>query len=264
MFRAYHRSNRIAVAGLSKQAATRVTNWLATVFRKTHHRRWALSSGNWPWRIQTLRPLNKEVVLELCSVLGRNEKMARRLIGAERSRRRRPARKDHHGAADLEPGMTVSCRSLAMTSTPPTSSSKCSKQFQEGSSRAITAGEDVVPALRVGCCHPKQIRELQRLLGKKTMENEILKQLWRLVEQKMDCACVLCRGRRLRAVSQALGVSRCAAIRSCSSKPGWRDGRQHRQRDDSALLARDHGALAEPLPWLSASLGAKVTTSVRG
>ena len=40
---------------------------------------------------------------------------------------------------------------------------------------AITAGEDVVPASELAAAI-KQIRELQRLLGKKTMENEILKE----------------------------------------------------------------------------------------
>ena len=41
----------------------------------------------------------------------------------------------------------------------------------------------------------KQIRELQRLLGKKTMENEILKEAVEVGrEQKMDCACVLVAG----------------------------------------------------------------------
>ena len=62
----------------------------------------------------------------------------------------------------------------------------------------------------------------------------------------MDCACALVAGgRRLRAVSQALGVSRAQLSVHVHRKPGWRDGRQHRQRDDSALLARIMGALAE-------------------
>lgn len=49
---------------------------------------------------------------------------------------------------------------------------KWRKQFQEGSLTAITAGEDVVELAAA----IKQIRELQRLLGKKTMENEILRE----------------------------------------------------------------------------------------
>ena len=40
---------------------------------------------------------------------------------------------------------------------------------------AVSAGEEVVPASELSDAL-KQIRELQRLLGKKTMENEILKE----------------------------------------------------------------------------------------
>lgn len=39
----------------------------------------------------------------------------------------------------------------------------------------MAAGEEVVPASELSAAL-KQIRELQRLLGKKTMENEILKE----------------------------------------------------------------------------------------
>ncbi|GHL51223.1 hypothetical protein ECZU29_60730 [Escherichia coli] len=40
----------------------------------------------------------------------------------------------------------------------------------------------------------KQIRELQRLLGKKTMEAEILKEAVEFGRAKMDCACALVAG----------------------------------------------------------------------
>jgi transposase len=39
----------------------------------------------------------------------------------------------------------------------------------------VSAGEEVVPASKLNDAL-KQIKELQRLLGKKTMENEILKE----------------------------------------------------------------------------------------
>lgn len=45
----------------------------------------------------------------------------------------------------------------------------------EGSLTAVAAGEDVVPASELAAAI-KQIKELQRLLGKKTMEVEILKE----------------------------------------------------------------------------------------
>ncbi len=50
------------------------------------------------------------------------------------------------------------------------------KQYREGSLTAVAAGEQVVPASELVAAM-KQIKELQRLLGKKkTMENELLKE----------------------------------------------------------------------------------------
>jgi transposase len=49
------------------------------------------------------------------------------------------------------------------------------KQYQEGSLAAVKAGETVVPASELAAAI-KEIKELQRLLGKKTMEVEILKE----------------------------------------------------------------------------------------
>ncbi len=49
------------------------------------------------------------------------------------------------------------------------------KLYQDGSLSAVSAGEQVVPASDLAEAM-KQIRELQRLLGKKTMELEILRE----------------------------------------------------------------------------------------
>ncbi|BCQ58203.1 IS2 repressor TnpA (plasmid) [Burkholderia gladioli pv. gladioli] len=49
------------------------------------------------------------------------------------------------------------------------------KLYQDGSLSAVSAGEQVVPASDLSDAM-KQIRELQRLLGKKTMEVEILRE----------------------------------------------------------------------------------------
>ena len=49
------------------------------------------------------------------------------------------------------------------------------KLYQDGSLSAVSAGEQVVPASDLVEAM-KQIRELQRLLGKKTMEVEILRE----------------------------------------------------------------------------------------
>ena len=103
-----------------------------------------------------------------------NEKMVEVLTGAERRRRRTPQEKIAIVQQTFEPGMTVS-HVARLHDVNANQLFKWRKQFQEGSLTAITAGEDVVPASELAAAI-KQIRELQRLLGKKTMENEILKE----------------------------------------------------------------------------------------
>ena len=49
------------------------------------------------------------------------------------------------------------------------------KQYLEGSLTTVATGEQVVPASELAASM-KQIKELQRLLGKKTMENQLLKE----------------------------------------------------------------------------------------
>ena len=94
----------------------------------------------------------------------RNEKMAEVLTGAERRRRRTPQEKITMVQQTFEPGMTVS-HVARLHDVNANQLFKWRKQFQEGSLTAITAGEDVVPASELAAAI-KQIRELQRLLGK--------------------------------------------------------------------------------------------------
>lgn len=49
------------------------------------------------------------------------------------------------------------------------------KLYQNGSLSAVSSGEEVVPASELSDALA-QVRELQRLLGKKTMETEILRE----------------------------------------------------------------------------------------
>ncbi|VCX04914.1 Putative transposase (identified by ISEscan HMM) [Escherichia coli] len=67
------------------------------------------------------------------------------------------------------------------------------KQYQEGSLTAVAAGEQVVPASELAAAM-KQIKELQRLLGKKTMENELLKEAVEYGRAKVDSARALIAG----------------------------------------------------------------------
>ena len=104
----------------------------------------------------------------------RENKMVEVLTGAEQRRRRTTQEKIAIVQQSMEPGMTVSYVAR-LHSVNANQVFKWRKQYQEGSLTAITAGEDVVPASELTAAM-KQIRELQRLLGKKTMENEILKE----------------------------------------------------------------------------------------
>lgn len=74
----------------------------------------------------------------------------------------------------MEPGITVS-HVTRLHGIQPSLLFKWKKQYLEGNLTAVAAGEDVVPVSELAAAI-KQIKELQRLLGKKTMEVEILKE----------------------------------------------------------------------------------------
>lgn len=74
----------------------------------------------------------------------------------------------------MEPGITVS-HVARLHGIQPSLLFKWKKQYLEGNLTAVAAGEDVVPVSELAAAI-KQIKELQRLLGKKTMEVEILKE----------------------------------------------------------------------------------------
>lgn len=103
-----------------------------------------------------------------------NEKMVDVITGAERRRHQTPQEKITIVQQTSEPGMTVS-HVARLHDVNANQLFKWHKQFQEGFLTAITAGEDVVPASELAAAI-KQIREFQRLLEKKPMESEILKE----------------------------------------------------------------------------------------
>jgi transposase len=55
--------------------------------------------------------------------------------------------------------------------------------YSEGALSAVGAGEEVVPASEYRALQ-HQVRELQRLLGKKTLENEVLRDALELMQPK--------------------------------------------------------------------------------
>lgn len=105
---------------------------------------------------------------------GSNFEMTGILLGQELRKRKTPQEKIAIIRQTMGPGMTVS-HVARLHGIQPSQLFKWKKQYLEGSLTAVAAGEDVVPASELSAAN-KQIRELQRLLGKKTMEVEILKE----------------------------------------------------------------------------------------
>ena len=96
------------------------------------------------------------------------------LTGPERRRRWSADEKLAMVRESFEPGKSVSMVAR-QNGVNPNQLFHWRKLYQGGSLSAVSAGEEVVPALELSDAL-KQIRELQRLLGKKTMENEILRE----------------------------------------------------------------------------------------
>lgn len=96
------------------------------------------------------------------------------VLGAERRRRWSAAEKVSMVRETYEPGMTVSlvARRHGIN---PNQLFHWRKLERIGALTAVEAGETVVPAAELEAAR-RQIRELQRLLGKKAFEVEILKE----------------------------------------------------------------------------------------
>ncbi|HFM3888436.1 TPA: IS3 family transposase, partial [Escherichia coli] len=120
------------------------------------------------------------------------------------------------------------------------------KQYQEGSLTAVAAGEQVVPASELAAAM-KQIKELQRLLGKKTMENELLKEAVEYGRgKKVDSArALIARGWGVSLVSRCLRVSRAQLHVILRRTDDWKDGRRSRHADDTDVLLRIHHVIGE-------------------
>lgn len=102
------------------------------------------------------------------------EESAQELLGPERRRRRSSEEKLAMIQETYEPGKTVSwvARRHGVNAN---QLFRWRKLHQEGSLAAVQAGEDVVPASQLAAAL-REIKALQRLLGKKAMENEILRE----------------------------------------------------------------------------------------
>ncbi|EOK2605770.1 IS3 family transposase, partial [Escherichia coli] len=120
------------------------------------------------------------------------------------------------------------------------------KQYQEGSLTAVAAGEQVVPVSELAAAM-KQIKELQRLLGKKTMENELLKEAVEYGRgKKVDSArALIARRWGVSLVSRCLRVSRAQLHVILRRTDDWKDGRRSRHSDDTDVLLRIHHVIGE-------------------
>lgn len=102
------------------------------------------------------------------------------VLGPERRRRWSAAEKVAMVAETNEPGATVSAVARR-NGIAPNQLFYWRKLASQGALTAAGAGEEVVPASEYRA-QQQQIRELQRLLGKKTLENEILKDALEVAE----------------------------------------------------------------------------------
>ncbi|WP_157349371.1 IS3 family transposase [Raoultella sp. 10-1] len=167
------------------------------------------------------------------------------VLGPEKRRRRSVQEKIAIVQQSFEPGMTVSlvARQHGVAAS---QLFLWRKQYQEGSLTAVAAGEQVVPASELASAM-KQIKELQRLLGKKTMENELLKEAVEYGRpKKVDSARALVAGGwRISLVSRCLRVSRVQLHAMARRSKDWQDRRCKRKPDDTEALARIHTVIGD-------------------
>ncbi|USS44009.1 IS3-like element ISBugl1 family transposase [Burkholderia glumae] len=158
------------------------------------------------------------------------------LTGQERRRRWTAEQKLAMVRESFEPGKSVSmvARQHGVN---PNQLFHWRKLYQDGSLSAVKAGEEVVPASELADAL-KQIRELQRMLGKKTMENEILREAVEYGRgKKMDSAlAIVAGGQPVKLVCEVLGVSRSNVSARRSREATWRDGRQPRSTHDAPVV----------------------------
>ncbi|QIY46958.1 IS3 family transposase [Shigella flexneri] len=167
------------------------------------------------------------------------------VLGPEKRRRRTTQEKIAIVQQSFEPGMTVSlvARQHGVAAS---QLFLWRKQYLEGSLTAVAAGEQVVPASELAAAM-KQIKELQRLLGKKTMKNELLKEAVEYGRgKKVDSArALIARGWGVSLVSRCLRVSRAQLHVILRRTDDWMDGRRSRHTDDTDVLLRIHHVIGE-------------------
>jgi transposase len=132
------------------------------------------------------------------------------ITSVQRRRRWSAAEKVRLVEEAMQPGMSVSYVA-PRAGISPSQLFAWKRRMLEGGHAAVQADEDVVGASQVRELE-KQVRDLERMLGKKTMEAEILKEALDLARPKTDIAVAVAEqsgGRyAMSAVARTLGVSR--------------------------------------------------------
>lgn len=102
------------------------------------------------------------------------------------------------------------------------------KLERQGTLTAVSAGEAVVPASALAAARA-EIAKLERILGKKTLENESSAKLWCTPQKKVDCALALAaRGRAMKTLCRVLGTARSHIHELQHRHEDWRDNRKTR------------------------------------
>jgi putative transposase len=111
-------------------------------------------------------------------------------------------------AETMQPGMSISyvARRHGLS---PSLVFRWRRLMSEGGREAVRADDEVVPAAELRRLE-ERVRDLERLLGRKTMENEILKEALDLAGKKSDLAVELCAAGRfpMKTITDTLGLAR--------------------------------------------------------
>ncbi len=155
------------------------------------------------------------------------------VLGPEKRRRRTTQEKIAIVQQSFEPGMTVSlvARQHGVAAS---QLFLWRKQYREGSLTAVAAGEQVVPASELAAAM-KQIKELQRLLGKKRWKMNSLKKPLNMGVQKWIAHAPLLPGWGVSLVSRCLRVSRAQLHVILRRTDDWK----YRGKSTSLLFRKD-------------------------
>ncbi|MBX6373146.1 MAG: IS3 family transposase [Acetobacteraceae bacterium] len=160
------------------------------------------------------------------------------ITGRERRRRYTAEEKVRLVEETTRPGMTVSAVAR-LHGVSPSLLFGWRRRMAEGGLEAVRADEDVVPASRVRELEAK-VRELERLLGRKTMEVEILREaLDQARPQKTELALAIAATGRfpVKTVADTLGVARSNLVDGLRHPERRRRGPYRRAGDDDLLAA---------------------------